>query len=354
MVRPLARLAGACAAAACAALFAAATALAEPNTVVTTPLVAAGNGSSTDLRFDRNGRFAAFVSAAENLVPGQVSGGLRNVFLYDRIAGTVRLVSHRRGEPAIGGDANAGVNIAPQVSADGNWVVFTSAATDLVSGQDDDNAGNDVFLWNREADTSVVVSRRSATTTVTGNAPSSTQGRLSTISDNGRYVLFASTASDLIGAQAATALGQVYQFDRDTGTVVVVSHTSFNFSLAGNNRSELSTQLEGRALSADGRFAVFQSLATNLVTGSSDGNNNFDIFLWDRDAALASSLVLLSRRAGNPLASGNAGSTQAAISANGKFAIFTTVASDMEERPPTPTRRSTSSATTAKGTWSSW
>jgi hypothetical protein len=169
-----------------ATLFAAVMAIADPNTLVTVPLLSSGLGTSSDLRFDRNARFAAFVSEAENLVPGQVSGGRRNVFLYDRIGGGVRLVSHRRGEPTIGGNESVPPGIAPQISADGNWVVFTSAATDLVSGQDENNAGLDVFLWNRETDTSVLVSRQATTTTVTANGESTTQGRLVGVSDNGR------------------------------------------------------------------------------------------------------------------------------------------------------------------------
>jgi hypothetical protein len=314
-----------------ATLFAAVMAIADPNTLVTVPLLSSGLGTSSDLRFDRNARFAAFVSEAENLVPGQVSGGRRNVFLYDRIGGGVRLVSHRRGEPTIGGNESVPPGIAPQISADGNWVVFTSAATDLVSGQDENNAGLDVFLWNRETDTSVLVSRQATTTTVTANGESTTQGRLVGVSDNGRYVVFASSATDLIVGQAGTTFRQLYQFDRDTGNVVLVSHASSNLLLPANDRSELSsTLLEGRATSSDGRFVVFQSLARNLAPGITDGNSNFDVYLWDRDAGLASSLVLLSRRNNNPLVAGNGASTQAAISANGKFVVFLSGAVDLE------------------------
>lgn len=311
-------------------LFAATAALGEPNVVVTSPLLSTGNGSSDQLRFDRNGRFAVFLSEAENLVPGQVSGGRRNVFLYDRIGGSVQMVSHLPGVPTTGGDGDTDITAPAQISADGNWVVFTSAATDLVVGQDDDNASPDVFLWSRNNDSIRLVSRQALTVGTAANGASSTQGPASTISDDGSFVLFASSATNLVAGQTSNAFRQVYQYDRATGKNALVSHASSSFLVSGADRSELATLADGRAVSADGRFAVFHSLATNLAAGVTDANANFDVFLWDRDAGLAASLVLLSRRAGNPLVAGNGASSHAVLSPDGRFAAFTSQASDLE------------------------
>ena len=88
----------------------------------------------------QNGRYVAFSSTANNLVPGQVDlnaaggEGANDVFLYDRVARTTALVSHDADSPATTGD---GESRGPVVSADGRWVAFTSQATNLVAGLED-------------------------------------------------------------------------------------------------------------------------------------------------------------------------------------------------------------------------
>src|ERR1700712_3175456 len=80
----------------------------------------------------RDGRYVAFLSAANNLVPGQVDRnttngqGANDVFVYDRVARTVALVSHDAASPATGGN---GESESPMISADGRWIVFPSLAT---------------------------------------------------------------------------------------------------------------------------------------------------------------------------------------------------------------------------------
>jgi hypothetical protein len=330
MSKLFARIAGAVYTALFAVLFAVSAALAEPNTVITVPLVSTGNNSSSQLNFDRNGRYAVFASFAQNLVPNQNTGGRRNVFFYDRIAGSVRMVSHLPGAPAIGGNADADAPAAPQISGDGNWVVYTSSASDLVTGQQDGNGDVDVFLWSRASDTTILVSRQAESTTIAGNAASTTASNLVSVSDDGRFVAFASAATDLVEDQTTNAFGQIYQFDRSSGTTRLVSHASSSLLVSGGNRSEFANLQGGRALSANGRFVVFKTLATDLVSGTVDQNGNFDVYLWDRDTALAGSLRLLSRRASSPLATGSGLSENPAISANGNFVVFTSQATDLQ------------------------
>jgi Tol biopolymer transport system component len=323
------RLAGAVYTALFAALFAVSAAIAEPNTAITVPLVTEGNGASNELSFDRNGRYAVFASEAQNLVPGQDTGGLRNVFLYDRIGGSVQLVSHVPNAVTTGGNGGIEGGVAPQISADGNWVVFTSAASNLVENQVDSNGVLDVFLWSRDNEETILVSRQANSSTIAGNAASSTDGRQVTLSDDGRYVVYVSSATNLVAGQTTNAFTQLYQFDRDQETTVLVSHAASSFLVSGGNRSELGT-LIGRAMSGNGQFVVFDSLATDLASGIVDQNGNFDVYLWNRDAALGGSLRLLSRIASTPLRTGNALSQNALISADGKFVVFLSLATDLQ------------------------
>ena len=76
-----------------------------------------------------DGRYVVFVSDASNLVPGQADANdARDVFLRDLNLGTTTLVSHSTGSPLRAGN---GESFYPTVSADGRYVAFQSAATDL-------------------------------------------------------------------------------------------------------------------------------------------------------------------------------------------------------------------------------
>jgi Tol biopolymer transport system component len=334
MIQELARFAAharaAFLAASCAALFAAAVAVAEPNAVATVPLSSTGNGSSGDPRFDRNGRFAVFHSSAENLVAGQSTSGQRNVFLFDRSTGEVSLVSHAADDPLRGGNAGVPSSMAPQISADGKWVAFVSSSTDLVSGQDDTNGTNDVFLWSRETGTTRLVSHRAGSPTGTAPNQSTLPALQTSISADGRYLAFSSSATELIAGQVANGHPQIYLYDRNADQIRLISHASSGIAVSGGSRSEFPSDSLGGAISGDGRFVVFTTLATDLVTGVTDTNNTSDVYLWDRDATLVNSLRLLSRRAGNPLGSGNSPSGTPAISADGKFVVLTSRANNLE------------------------
>jgi Tol biopolymer transport system component len=316
-------------AAAGAALFANG-AVAEPNAVANVPLFPAGDGSSESLSFDRNGRYAVFLSFAQNLVAGQSTFGLRNVYLFDRATGAVRLVSHAANEPLRGAEDGASNFSAPQISADGKWVAFTSTSTDLVAGQDDTNGANDVFLWSRETGTTVLVSHRADSATGAGQNQSKLSGFLSSISADGRYVAYSSRATDLVAGQVTNTHSQVYLFDRIADVSRLISHAASGLLVSAGGAAEFPSFSRGRAISGDGRFVVFTSLATDHVSGVSDTNNASDVYLWDRDAPLATSLRLLSRRAGNPLGAGNQVSDNSSISADGKFVVMTSRATNLE------------------------
>ena len=116
----------------------------------------------------------AFSSVATNLVTGDTNG-VADVFVRDTVSGTTTRVSLVSGET---GEGN-GASTVPSISADGRYVAFTSAASNLVTG--DTNAAADVFV----RDTLTGVTRRLSidTSGVQGNAPSDTPS----INADGRY-----------------------------------------------------------------------------------------------------------------------------------------------------------------------
>ncbi len=186
-----------------------------------------------------DGRLVVFVSLADDLLPGDTNG-LQDVFVRDLIAGTNALVSVNR----FGGNAN-GASRSPSLSANGRYVVFISAADDLVAN--DTNRMEDVFVRDLVAGTTALVSI--STTGGSGNFPSSAAA----ISADGRWVAFTSAASNLApGTPSSPNL-----FVRD---------------LAGGTTTLVGTNYAGPPLiSPDGRFVVIQSTpptVKDLQTGA--------------------------------------------------------------------------------------
>lgn len=96
------------------------------------------NAASSQPAISADGRYVAFASDATNLVPGDTNG-MRDVFVYDGQAKTTSRVS----VTSAGGQAR-GASAAPGLSADGRYVLFSSSANNLVTG--DTNGRRDVFV----------------------------------------------------------------------------------------------------------------------------------------------------------------------------------------------------------------
>lgn len=272
---------------------------------------AAGIGLLAAPAVSADGRFVAFQSEAGDLVANdpQRAGGNQDadVFVRDVAAGTTSLVSLNRAGTASG---NAPSRF-PAMSADGRFVVFESYATDLAAN--DSNLYRDVYVRDRAAGVTVLASVNRAG--ATGGNPSNTVGAPA-ISADGRYVAFASAASDLVTGDA-NGRTDVFLRDLEARTTTLVSRNSTGTS-GGNDDSQ------NPVVSADGRFVAFQSLATDL-TGAGDSNGRPDVFV--RDVQRGVTALASSNAAGT--ASANDGSAAAALSADGQVVAFQSAATDL-------------------------
>ena len=203
------------------------------------------------------------------------------------------------------GKAAAGQSEDGVISASGRYVAFMSYASNLVAG--DRNGKLDVFVRDRFSATTERVSV--GTGGVEGNGESFGPD----ISEDGRFVAFSSSASNLVPGDT-TPYGDVFVRDRQTGTTERVSVGPGGVPSNGNSFEP--------AISADGRFVAFGSDASNLVAG--DTNNHIDIFVRDRQTG---STVRASVRTGG--AQGNDWSLPATISADGRFVAFRSEASNL-------------------------
>ena len=277
--------------------------------------VTTATGTSTRPTVSADGAYVVFLSTATDLVAGQVdTNNVNDVFLHNTATGAVTLVSHSAAGATTTGN---GVNTTPAISADGLFVAFTSAATDLVAGGTDANAGTDVFLFSRATGAVTLVSHTAAQATTAAGAASS----LPALSANGSYVAFISAATDLVaGLTDPAALNDVFLYAVATGAVTLVSHTPASPTVVGNLTS---TQ---PSISADGAFVAFQSFATDIVTGQIDANNDVDVFLYARDTGVIS---LVSHIPASAVTTANSASFTAFVSGNGASVAFSSSATNL-------------------------
>lgn len=257
-----------------------------------------GGGISPSVSDD--GRFVAFTSFAADLVLDDANGQT-DVFVRDRETHTSSLVSLSTTEEQT--DNTSG---SPAISGDGQRVAFASSATNLVPG--DTNGATDVFVRNLAAGTTRRLSVSSSGRQ--GDGGSGTPA----ISANGRVVAFTSDASNLVPGDG-NGFTDVFARDRRTHATRRVS-----ISTAGAEGTDVS-ELPA-AVSANGRYVAFTSMAPNLVPG--DTNNVMDVFVRDRS---------LQRTTRISVATGggqaNQGSYQPAIAGKGRFIAFASEAMNL-------------------------
>jgi subtilisin family serine protease/Tol biopolymer transport system component len=305
-----------------------------------------GNGPSSQATTSASGRVVAFVSTANNLVSGDDANP--NIFVFDRgqqsivrvpIGGTnlsvlgivgqeEQYVLLRSGDliylfdrrttalesisvSNTGELANAHSDSA-SASSDGEWIAFSSFANNIVPNDTDNFA--DVFLYNRT--TRSVESITTAANGVQGNNDSEEPR----ISSDGRFVAFISDASNLV-PNDHNGLGDAFLYDRVSRSIQRVN--------VSNSGAESNSFTFPPALSGNGRYVVFQSLASNLVVG--DTNRNSDLFVYDR-------ITQTTERLSVSLPTGSQTNVSPSLSEDGQYVVFDSLNSVLSNTDRTTTK----------------
>lgn len=226
-----------------------------------TPSASAG-GDSAGAAISADGRFVAFSSNAGNLVGNDTKAfnldGFNDVFVKNLATGTISLVS--------GNSSGSGGNDdswGPALSGDGRWIAFQSRASDLVAN--DGNGLADVFVWDANTKITSLVSVNAQGTSGNGESGNAS------ISEDGRWVVFESAASDL-AAGDTNVQSDIFIRDLRNGTTALVSSNA-----TGDGAGDAAS--EAPAMTPDARRVAYLSAALNM--GGPTVTNTGHLFVRD-------------------------------------------------------------------------
>lgn len=257
------------------------------------------------------GRYVVYSSDATNLAAGSTSATV-DVFLKDVVTGSVTRVS----TSTTGGDGNGdsgylgnAAYTGAKISADGDYVVFQSAASNLTDG--DTNGRTDIFLYTVETGELVNLTKDLAVVSNPNNG--NVKADVAYNGDDRAFVVF-ETARNLVAADTSNGT-DIYALNFKTGAITLVS------SRADGSGVALSS--EDASISDDGRWVVFTSYSDDLVDGDTNGTR--DIFVKDLTTG---AIALVSK---NGAVAGNGPSTHARISSGGDWIVFESAATNLAE-----------------------
>ncbi len=268
-------------------------------------------GASYSPAVSGNGRYVVFASDAPNLVTRDTNA-VRDIFVRDSRTGkTVRVSVSSRGAQANAASSPNSLDLVAGPSISADGRFVAFASDASNLVAGDTNGTEDVFVHDLKT-------RRTVRVSVTSRGAQANGASLQpAISANGRFVAFVSSATNL--AHGTGAETNVYVSDLKTRSTRVISASSTG--TVGNNASLRP------AISADGRLVAFESFATNLVAG--DSNATLDVFVRDLHTSTTQRISLSSTRV-----QGNAPSytgLQASFSENDRFVVFYSLASNLTQ-----------------------
>jgi Tol biopolymer transport system component len=223
----------------------------------------AASSSVQGATFSPDGRYVLITSSAA--LSGTSTGGVRQLFMRDRTTGRTTMVStSASAQPATSPVDDPATSRAYAASLDGRYVVFATAASNLVTG--DSNGAMDVFRKDTTTGRVVLVSRNARGESVSGGVT----GQPS-ISADGSKVAFTSGTGALLAADT-NAVEDIYMADmRAGGALALVSRSASGVQ---------STQAVGRpAISADGRSIAFEGTAAASVLAQGDSDGFADVYV---------------------------------------------------------------------------
>ncbi len=275
-----------------------------------------------------DGRYVVFFSEATDLTAIEPNANGGGIYVRDLQAGTTQLVD-------VAADGMSAANGAPffnpVISADGDYVVFESSATNLVSGLNLPADNSYTYVRDLQTETTRLVSVDSL-----GN-PFGSDG-VPSISADGQVITFAS----LYNGTTEGAINEIYAWSATTGTAQLVSVNAAGDAADSPSNSYHTNVEVDSVVSADGRYVAFVSTADNLAPGTFDGSEN----LYIRDLQAGTTTLISANLSGtgggtvlpqNRQNDLNPGVNNFAINADGSVVAFSSDQYDLVEGEEYPT-----------------
>ena len=260
----------------------------------------AGSDISQNADIDSTGRYVVFESEATNLATVTTTFGRSHIYRKDTVTGEVRLVSSD--ESALLEASND--SSKPGISSNGRYVVFQSRATNL-DPNINSNGISQIYLKDMDTGSIVLVSRNAFLEPANNGLDDVKNAK---VSDDGTLIVFESGDSNLSAINSG-GITQIYLKNMSDESVTMISRSSAG--VAGNNTSA------NPDMSADGRYIVFESRASNLTT--SNGLNH--IYFVDTSATTHTVEQISLSSAG---AEATANSNQPSVSDDGLMVVYDT------------------------------
>ena len=280
-----------------------------------------GNDSAFGYEVSNDGVYATFISRATNIVSSPSTNNWEQAYRRNLATGKTEMVSVNAAKSS--GATNDVLRV--RSSADGRYVAFSTSATNITSG--DNNAEQDTYFRDMKTGKTTLVSRGLVGVLADG-IKGAVGGELVAMSPDGKYVVFGGTLSPDVFVHGATdnnSAGDLFLWNRDTQVVKCITFRN-GTTTTGNGNADGNAQQGVTKFSADSRFLVFYSNATNYVSGVTDGNSSgYDVFLYD---TATSKIEYVSTNAAGTT-SGNADSEFADISEDGRYVAFETTSSNL-------------------------
>jgi Tol biopolymer transport system component len=269
-----------------------------------------GSGWCTSIHVSDDGRFVAFNTSSNNLVPGDTNGA-PDGFLRDLVTGSTEL-------PCVGvsGQHAMSETVIRGLSHDGRFVVFVSAAPGLHPGDTDGFA--DVFVRDRLLGTTELIS------VLMDSTPSIGHCLRASISADGRYVAFEGDDPNFVPGDT-NGVPDVFVRDRLLGTTTLVSIAD-DGSLGDSGSGWPS-------ISADGQRIVFRGSASNFHPSFNYAVTGAYWHAYLRDLAAGKTIAIDLNPWGRL---GDGGVSEIAISADGSTVVFQSSATDLLPDGPFP------------------
>jgi Tol biopolymer transport system component len=284
------------------------------------------DGQSSAPAISAGGRFVAFYSTATNLISEGASG---NIFVRDNCLGTAnctpRTIAVDLGPDGGAPDGPSDAHLA--LSADGRFIAFASVATNLVSVSPDGQPSQQLNLYIRDlclgSDAPVDCSAHTEIVSLgTDLQPANDSSVTPSLSTDGRFVTFTSTATNLVSG-VSNGQAEVYVRDTCAGPTAPAGCVPRTIAVSADTQDGTSAQAEGSpAISANGRYVAFtvESPATGGTPSASQ------VFLRDTclgaaapSACVPSTMRISLATDGSGLAGSN---SDPSLSADGRFVVF--------------------------------